>query len=376
MEEILNHCQELLGARRDFLVQWKKKSGRKIIGMMCKYVPEEFIHASGALPVFITAIRTPPVRVNQYLQENTCPLMRACLEGALTGEYDYLDGLVVTHSCDLMSKMHDFWRSRTRIPWVFLLDFPHKINPHTLRFFQVELERFQSLLERELQVEISQASLNSSIRLYNHYRNLLRQLYAMRIQSPIPISGRETLSVLLATMMMPKEEAILLLRNLLAGLGRKKDSLPEGVRVMVTGTDIDHPAFYTLLEECGASIVTDDMCSGSRYFWKPVEEEGPPLPALARRYLLNIPCSRTVPSGERYEHILQLAGEFRVRGVLMPVLHFCDAHSFDAPFLLEKLKKEGLPVRRLEIDYSPGGLEQIRPVVETFVEILKEGPGL
>lgn len=370
--DTLTRCKKIFESRHELAIQWKEKSGGKVVGMMCKYVPEEMIHAAGALPVFITGTTGELSNVNEYLQENTCPYMRSCLECGLSGQYDYLDGLVVTHSCDVMSKMHDFWKNRTQVPSVFLLDFPHKVNENTLIFFRQILERFKGFLEESFQTTVTDEALSKSIQVYNQYRDLLRRIYRLRIKSPTPLTGLESLSVVLATMMMRKEEAIGLLTELLKEIEMRKDLSFEGVRIMITGTDVDDLDFFSLLEECGTTIVTDDLCTGSRYFWKSVDEDYHPLDALARRYLANIPCSRTGPSEERYEHIAQLAKEYRVRGIIMPILNFCDAHSFDSPFVLERLKGNGIPIRKVEIDHTAGGLEQIRPVIEAFVEMLKE----
>jgi benzoyl-CoA reductase/2-hydroxyglutaryl-CoA dehydratase subunit BcrC/BadD/HgdB len=40
---------------------------------------------------------------------------------------------------------------------------------------------------------------------------------------------------------------------------------------------------------------------------------------------------------------------------------------------MDLIKDDGIPVRKVEIDHTKGGMEQIRPVVEAFVEIIKEG---
>jgi benzoyl-CoA reductase subunit C len=371
--ETLAKFRKVVESRHEFAAEWKRKSGRKVVGMMCKYLPEEMIHAAGALPVFITGTMGELDRVNEFLQENTCPYMRSCLEVGLGGDYDYLDGLVVTHSCDVMSKMHDFWKNRTVVPSVFLLDFPHKVNENALVFFRRIMDEFKTYLEEKVGPKITDEALRASIRVYNEYRDLLRQLYRLRVKSPAPITGLETFTVVLSTLMMRKEEAIGMLKQLLREIAQRRDVPPEGVRVMVTGTDVDNLDFFDLLEDCGATIVADDLCTGSRYFWKSVDETGQPLDALASRYLQNIPCSRTGPSEDRYEHISKLAKEYRVQGIIMPILNFCDAHSFDAPYVMDLIKEDGIPVRKVEIDHTKGGMEQIRPIVEAFVEIIKEG---
>ena len=49
-----DHLRSLLtlsqgSSRASFATQWKKE-GKKVIGVLCSYVPEEVIHAAGMLP--------------------------------------------------------------------------------------------------------------------------------------------------------------------------------------------------------------------------------------------------------------------------------------------------------------------------------------
>jgi len=368
--ESFNQFKNIVESRHDVAVKWKNSTGGKVFGQFCRYVPEEIVHAGGGLPVFVLGQMGEFGNVDKFVQENTCPYMRSCFAAGLAGEYDYLDGLVVTHACDMMAKMHDFWRNRTRVASVFLLDFPHKINESSLIYFRNVLDRFRGYVEETLKTEITDGALKESIQIYNEYRRLLRELYGLRRRDPSPISGLEIHTVVLATLLVRKEAAIPLLNDLLKEVEERRDSRLSGVPILVSGTDVDNLVLYSFLEDCGAAIVADDVCTGSRYFWKPVDEKLKPMDALAERYLTNIPCSRTSPSEERYAHIQELAREFKAKGVIMPIMDFCDAHMFDAPYVLEKLNERGFPTLKIEIDYTKGGLEQLRPNVEAFLEII------
>jgi len=235
------------------------------------------------------------------------------------------------------------------------------------------MDRLKKHLEQVTGTEVTKQALSSSIALYNRYRGFLRKLYDLRAKSPTPLTGTEAFTALLGTMLVPKEDAVTMLERLIGEIGDRKDTPAEGVRVLVTGTDVDDVSFYAMLEGCGATVVADDMCTGSRYLWKTVEERGDPVEALARRYLFNFPCSRTSPSDERYDHMTKLARTYDAKGIVMPVMSFCDAHCFDAPYVLEKLKEQNIPALRIELDHTLGGLEQVRPNVEAFVEIIREG---
>ncbi|MFH1147293.1 MAG: 2-hydroxyacyl-CoA dehydratase family protein [Pseudomonadota bacterium] len=370
--ETLKKLRSILESRHDSANSWKKEKDQKVIGEFCKYVPEEMIHATGALPVFIMGEMDSFGDVNRYLQENTCPYIRSCFACGISGDYDYMDGLVVTHACDLMSKMHDFWRNRTNVPSIFLLDFPHKANESSLIFFRQVLDRFKEYLEETTGAKITDEALSESIRLYNEYRQVLKRIYDLRLSNPRLVSGIETLTALLASMLMRKEEAFVLLQKFIEEVKARTGPPPEGVPIVVTGTDVTSLDLFGFLEDCGALIVSDDLCTGSRLFWHPVDEAEAPLDALAKRYLFNIPCSRTYPSEERYDHIISLCRDYQAKGVIMPVMDFCDNHKFDAPFVLDKLNENGIQALTVQMDFTKGGLEQIRPNVEAFLEIINE----
>ena len=89
--------------------QWKADTGRKVIGYLCCVVPEEIIYAAGALPVRIVGTSDELERAQLHVPPNTCPFMRSCLDAGLRGLYDYLDGVVIPTTCDVVSAMDYFW---------------------------------------------------------------------------------------------------------------------------------------------------------------------------------------------------------------------------------------------------------------------------
>jgi len=174
-------------------------------------------------------------------------------------------------------------------------------------------------------------------------------------------------------MMIPKEEHNKLLQELLSGIERREDLPKEGVRLLVSGSIMDNSELLRLIESVGGSVVADDLCTGSRYFWNLVKEGAEPMMAIAERYLRKIPCPFMYSSEERFKHVREMVKTFNVEGVIIFSLKFCDVHSFDAPLLAEELReKEGLPVLHLEWEHSLSGIAQLRTRIEAFVEMLEE----
>jgi benzoyl-CoA reductase subunit C len=112
---------------------------------------------------------------------------------------------------------------------------------------------------------------------------------------------------------------------------------------------------WELIEELGGLVVGDDLCSGSRYFWDLVDEDGDPLAVLARRYIFRAPCARMRPSTRRIEHLKGLAEQYRVEGIILVGLKFCDLYGGDYLLVTRGLEETGLPLLRLEREYVLGG---------------------
>jgi benzoyl-CoA reductase/2-hydroxyglutaryl-CoA dehydratase subunit BcrC/BadD/HgdB len=70
----------------------------------------------------------------------------------------------------------------------------------------------------------------------------------------------------------------------------------------------------------------------------------------------------------RLKTIIDTVREYRVDGVVLEILKFCDLWGVDAVPLVEALRKEGIPVLKLEREYRLSGEGQIRTRVQAFLE--------
>jgi bzd-type benzoyl-CoA reductase N subunit len=351
-----------------------KREGKKIFGWLCTYVPEEVIHAAGILPVRVTGY-SQEIELedgNAYLYVNNCSFSRSCLQMGLRGEYDYLDGIVAGSTCDGARRLFDLWVHYIAIPFHHVLTVPRKYNERAHRLYLEQLIVFKKHLEEYLRREISDSSLLDSIQVYNESRELLRKLYELRKLDKPPITGAETMEVLNASFRMPKELFNRYLGQLLAELTRSKIAHPGRARLMVTGSVMNNPEFIRSIEELGALVVTDELCTSTRYWSDPVMlDNRSPLEAISRRYLNNFPCARMVPSDGRFDRVLQLARDYRVDGVVSQVIRYCVPYAHDLPLITERLKQTGVPTLALDVEYGTSGSGQIRTRVQAFLEMLE-----
>jgi benzoyl-CoA reductase/2-hydroxyglutaryl-CoA dehydratase subunit BcrC/BadD/HgdB len=180
------------------------------------------------------------------------------------------------------------------------------------------------------------------------------------------------MEVLSASFRMPKELFNSYLHELLDELASSDITHPSRARLMVTGSTMDNPEFIQSIEELEALVVTDELCTSTRYWSDPVVlDDSPPLEAISRRYLNNFPCARMVPSDERFDRILQLIRDYKVDGVISQIIRYCVPYAHDLPLLTERLKKAGIPVLALDVEYGTSGSGQIRTRVQAFLEMLE-----
>ncbi|MFC1980098.1 2-hydroxyacyl-CoA dehydratase subunit D [Chloroflexota bacterium] len=352
-----------------------KSRGKKVFGWLCTYVPEEIIHAAGALPVRITGYSQEMELEdgNAYLYINNCSFSRSCLQMGIRGEYDYLDGVVAGSTCDGARRLFDLWHYYIKTPFHHILTVPRKYTEKAHALYHYQVMQFKQYLEEFFAVEISDEALCHSIEVYNESRALLKSLYDLRKRDNPPITGSETMEVLNASFRMPKELFNEYLRNLLDELAASSNTHENRARLMVVGSVINNSEFFKSIEELGGLVVTDELCTSTRYWSDPVvmDGDGSPLQAISRRYLSNFPCARMYPSEERFNRVIELARDFRVEGVISQIIRYCVPYAHDQPLLTDRLKAEGIPTLALDVEYGTSGSGQIQTRVQAFLEMLE-----
>jgi benzoyl-CoA reductase subunit C len=368
LAELLEPLSAILGSN---VRRWKEQGG-KVLGYFCSHVPEEIITAAGMLPFRMRGTgSTETTLADTYLSAYNCTFARHCLDLAFSGAYDFLDGVVIVNGCDHIRRLYDIWRRKMRTPFVHLITAPHTSGDDQVAYFRDELTIFKEALERQFGVAITPEKLEESIRVQNETRGLLKELYERRKQSSPPITGADTLGVVVASTAMPKPAYNELLRLLLSDLDGRTGGSDFRARLLVAGGMLDDPAYVRVMEDLGGLVVTDSLCFGTREFWNQVSEQSnDPMDALARYYLKErIPCARMI--GEhprRLQFLREMLKEFKVDGVVLQRLKFCDLWGDENYLLRRELRESGVPVLILEREYLLSGQGQLKTRVQAFLE--------
>ncbi len=365
---MIERLRQLRNDRHQYAKAWKERTGKKVIGVFCCDVPEELIYAADMLPVRILGETEEATEGDLHFPTNVCPYPKRCLDQALKGRYDYLDGVIVPNVCDIIRAIYGAWKLNLDTPYVQFLEVPQRLSAQGVEFFRQVLARFQSSLEELSGNSMSSESLRQAIHVYNRNRALLRQAYELRKKGLV--SGVELQGMVLSSMLMPKEEHNQLIAQCLEEAGQRNPA-GEGVRLFVSASMLDSTDFFQLIEDCGGSVVADDMPTGSRYFFYSVDGEAEPLKALAERYLARIPCPRKMLPQARYQYITETMAGADIQGAIIHNLKACDCHLYEYPFLKEMLEAKGLPVLFFRGEETEAERETQRDDIEAFIEVLR-----
>ena len=362
--------------RHDYAREWKEKTGGKVVGYLCTYVPIEIFYAADILPVRILGGHKPSTLVEPHIYSSMfCPFCRDCLGQGLEGKYDYLDGIMLAQSC--LHIRQTFWSWQKHIPLEYsrYLYMPHSVQGKgSYDYLRGEVERFKQSVEEWIGRKITNQDLDRGIEICNANRRLMKQVYEFRKKSDPPITGLGSLEVALSSQMVEKNEHNEALKELLGKLPQRKLDRETGSRLMIVGSEDDDRGFFEMVEQrlsLPASIVIEEHCTGSRDFWNEVIPQEDRLMAIAARYLDRPPCpSKDWPERKRFSHIANLVKEFNVEGAILMQQKFCDPHELDMPALKAFFEKElDIPTYFLEFDMTvPSGQFRIR--VEAFLETM------
>jgi benzoyl-CoA reductase/2-hydroxyglutaryl-CoA dehydratase subunit BcrC/BadD/HgdB len=339
------------------------------VGYACAYTPLPLIHAAGFTPYRVLPLGDAEDQAGRLMHDNLCPHVKRILDRALSDDLPGLAGMVLLNSCDAMRRLADAWQKARPDDRVVLLDLPVAQTDRSTDYFVAELSRLSDALGSWGGTAVTDAGLVSSVGIYNEIASLLDEARVRLRRGTLSASRMQEIMILVST--DAPDRAIAALKTLLE---EPEPSPASGVPVFVFGNVLPDPRAMELIESCGARVVDEDMCTGSRLVCRvDVGGADPILHALAAAVLSRPPCARTLISsrpGSIAAHIVERAKAARARGVIGHTLKFCDPYLARVPVIREALQRQDIPFLFLEGDCTLRSLGQHRTRIEAFVEML------
>jgi benzoyl-CoA reductase/2-hydroxyglutaryl-CoA dehydratase subunit BcrC/BadD/HgdB len=283
-------------------------------------------------------------------------------------------GAVIMNSCDAMRRLADAWRHVRPSDRIFLVDMPVAQDDRAEEFFREKLLGLSRALEEWGGEAVTGEDLLRSVERYNRLAGLLEALGARIRKGTIRMSAAELQVVYNRASTEPPGDAI---RRVEEEMARPEEDVGEdrGVPVLLFGNVLPDPEAFSLFESCGARIIVEDLCTGSRLF-QPLQMDaaGDPWIQLSRAILSRKPCARALDTGRSgglAADILETAKACGARGVIGHTVKFCDSYLARIPGVREALRDAALPLLLLEGDCSMRSMGQHRTRIEAFVEMLR-----
>ena len=381
----LLRAQEIYQDRSKRVLELQQQ-GKKIMGYLCIYPVPEMMTALDIVPYRIFGdMREPITRADAYMPTVNCAFLRSCLDLGLKEKYNFLDGIVTSHICDVGSSLSGLWNYAVRTPFSHHIDTPHTLHDTALVQERGLLPDYQNALEKFAGRKMMTEKLKEAIRVHNEQRALVRELYELKKQDPPLISGVETIWVIKAIQSIPVDEGNGLLREVISEVKERSDGPKiKSARLLIWGSILDDTALPEMIESLDANIVMDDTCVGSRAYFNDVEITDDLMDGLAQHYLMDIKCPRTFRTRDyydvrkdymkdlefRFSYLSDYVRDWKANGVIMESLRYCDTHGYEVAGIRDYLDSLGIPSIYLEHDYTEGALAPLRTRVQGFLEII------
>jgi benzoyl-CoA reductase/2-hydroxyglutaryl-CoA dehydratase subunit BcrC/BadD/HgdB len=360
----------------------------KVVGTYCVMIPEEIIYAAGAVPVRLCGGGyETAMAADELAPRDTCPVVKASIGSTLLNApslYDRCDAVIVPTTCDAKRKMGD---ALSRFKDVWMLEVPHvKDREGSKRQWLQQLYALKRNIEkftgqRMLRGRIRLKNLDASIKMIGEAQYQARRLHEIRKATAPVISGREALLAMHAYCFDAASawtKAMAALNDELEARCRESRWVcsEQTPRILLAGCPSVFPNWKIplLIEEMGAVIVADESCMGDRFLYDPVgiteKSMKDMMTGIAARYLMPCVCPSFSPNDDRLYRLTQMCAEFKVDGIIYHVLKGCVSYDFELSRVERSMKERDIPVLRIETDYNPEDVEQLRTRIEAFVEML------
>lgn len=376
---MIEKFKEWYEKRHEYAREWKQRTGGQVVGYFCTYAPEEIFYAFDVLPVRVLGSHEPQDVTEPHIFGMFCPFCRDVLAQGLKGRYDYLDGIMIAQSCLHLRQAFSSWEIHKNPGWSYYLPMPNHVqSKRSIPFLKEEYRLLIAKLEELTGRKITDEDLGRGIDIMNGARQVMKDIYEFRKQPNPPITGTEAMYMTCAQFFTDAREFVEVAEEVKEELRTRKLDREPGQRIMLVGSENDDIDYINMIEHLGekesvgCTVVVEDHCTTTRYFWDLVDRTiEDPLLAIATRYVNRTPCpSKDWPERSRLKRILELAKEYEVDGAIILQQKFCDPHEADIPFIKRFLEKNDIPSYFLEFDVTvPLGAFAIR--TEAFLETLE-----
>lgn len=370
LEKIMRQCRELVEDPDYPTVRRWRECGGKVVGHFQVYFPEEIAHAAGMLPLKVCGAQVEGMEAESKFGSYLCSIVKTSLELALTNKFA-LDMFVTHPICDAARNLAAIWGRN--FPYKCqILYLPQNPNSrHSKTYLRDEYQRLQNDLEALAERKISEEDLRRALAVYNESRALMRELYAIKRETPWLLSGDEAFVLIALAGFVPREEHNELLRAVLPLLETRPAKKQDKMRVVFEGGFCELPPIdllQTITQSC--YLVDDDLLIGLRYILSDVALVGDPLYNLAEAYIERSSYSPVQHDLHKPKEkmLLERVRQARAEAVILAAAKMCEPGLEEQVTYSKALEGAGIPFFVTEFEENQTTFEHLGIQLETFVE--------
>ena len=354
-----------------------KAEGKKVIGVLPYYAPEELVYAAGMVPMGMWGSNKKTIsRAKEYCATFYCTIAQLALEMLLDGTMDQLDGIITPTICDTLRPMSQNFRvaMKDKLPCIFLAHPQNRFAPWGLQFCIDQYTNVRNELNKIAGHEMTDEDIRAAIVLYNKARAARREFVKLANDHCDVITATKRSAVLKAAWFMTKAEYT----EKLVALNAELKALPvcqwKGVKVVTSGIICDNPELLKIFDDNNIAIAADDVAHETRAFRVDASEEGDPMMALAQQFadqdyevLLYDPQSS---KNRRGEFVANMVKESGAQGLILFMQQFCDPEEMEYPYLKKALDEAGIPHIKLGVDQQMRDFGQAATAIQAFADVI------
>lgn len=378
MNAIIEEFKKVAASPKAQLATYKAQ-GKKAIGVLPYYAPEELVYAAGMVPFGVWGTNDKNISLaKEYCATFYCTIAQLALEMMLGGTLDGLDGIITPAICDTLRPMTQNFRvaakDRNKMPIIFLAHPQNRFDAAGLQFCADQYNNVRAELEKIAGHAISDADITNAIKVYNASRKARREFVKLASAHCDVITPTIRSAVLKASWFMLKDEYTKKLEELNAEIAKLPACDWKGVKVVISGIIYDSPALLKALEDNQVAIAADDVAHESRSFRIDAPETGDPVMALAQQFA-NIDCDVLLYDPEssknnRGEFVAKMVKESGAQGLILFMQQFCDPEEMEYPDLKKALDAAKIPHIKIGIDQQMRDFGQAQTAIQAFSESL------
>ena len=382
----LQYFEDLLQSANNDLVREAKSEGRICAAYLCENTPEPLFNLGNCFGIRLTAPNTGAMDIASYYMSNLlCETVRALLERAIEGGFNFADCLIAPDGCTMMNRCAENMELLHAMEgnekfFYEHMEIPFKDDDNGVKLLVVQCQNhILKPLQETYGIDVSDAAIRKAVELHNRVCRVIKEIGELRKEEHPRITGYEFSVLTLATYVCPKDKIIDKLEETLEELKtREPDDKKYRARLMVVGSEMDDPEYVKLIEECGAYVCMDRFCFGSFPGRDPIEltEDGDALTQVCAHYVHHGQCPRQMNMEKVYgrkAYVAALAKEYRADGIIYDQVKFCDPWAYERLSGSTALREDyGFPVLSVDRPYNIRSSEgQMRTRVQAFIESIE-----